>query len=351
MPSSAFLAKLADPPLDLGEAQAIGVAQHRHDQPFGGADRDADVVVVLEHHLVALDLGVDPRERLAARRSTALTKNEAMPRPTPWRSLNDCLVALAQRHHRRHVDFVEGGEHRGGALRLDQPPAMVARRFDMRTRSSVRSPVTTRGFSATGGAGLAAGASATGPARVPARREPRVRAGAAAACSTSRLITRPASPLPRTLVRSTSCSSAAFRAVGVARGALRRRRPPAPARLRVAGRRGAAAALAGGGCRAARRGVAGAGVLDHAQHLADLDVLAILPRDLRQHAGLRRADLEIDLVGLELDQRVAGGDLRRLPGAATWRCARRRSTRRPRERRCWRPCVLSPWSERSRGAG
>ena len=91
--------------------------------------------------------------------------------------------------------------------------AIVARRFDMRTRSSVRSPDAARGFSATGGAGLRRGAAAGGAA-----------AGAgggaalAAACSTSRFITRPASPLPRTLARSTSCSSAALRAVGVARG-------------------------------------------------------------------------------------------------------------------------------------
>ena len=49
----------------------VGVAQHRHDQPFGRADGDADVVVVLEHHLVALDLGVEPRE-LAQRRDGRL---------------------------------------------------------------------------------------------------------------------------------------------------------------------------------------------------------------------------------------------------------------------------------------
>ena len=37
--------------------------------------------------------------------------------------LEGLLVPLAQRHHRRHVDLVEGRQHRGGALRLDQPLA------------------------------------------------------------------------------------------------------------------------------------------------------------------------------------------------------------------------------------
>ena len=43
----------------LGEATAVGVAQHRHDQALVGADRDADVVVILVDEIVAVDLGVD----------------------------------------------------------------------------------------------------------------------------------------------------------------------------------------------------------------------------------------------------------------------------------------------------
>ena len=94
---------------------------------------------------------------------------------------------------------------------------MVARRLDIRTRSSVRSPGAVRGFSATGGAGFGAGGSTAGAVR--RRRQPRG-PPPRTACSTSRRITRPASPLPRTADRSTACSSAALRAVGVARGAL-----------------------------------------------------------------------------------------------------------------------------------
>ena len=45
-----------------------------------------------------------------------------------------------------------------------------------------------------------------------------------------------------------------------------------------------------------------------AEHLANLHVLAVLAIDAAEDAGLRRADLDVDLVGLELDQRLAGGN-------------------------------------------
>ena len=172
--------------------------------------------------------------------------------------------------------------------------AIVARRFDMRTRSSVRSPSGRRRSSPTGGTGLRLGgwrgrrgAGAAG-------------AGARGGLSTSRFITRPASPLPRTLREidvvllpppsAPSASRAAF-----ARRRLRRlgRAPAPPASA------GAPSALA---CAARRR------LVDDPEHFADLHVLAVLAVDAAQHAGLRRADLEVDLVGLELDERIAGGD-------------------------------------------
>ena len=49
-------------------------------------------------------------------------------------------------------------------------------------------------------------------------------------------------------------------------------------------------------------------LVDHPKHLADLHVVAVLVDDARQDAGGVGVDLEIDLVGLELDQRLAGGD-------------------------------------------
>ena len=58
------LANVGDRLLDLGERQAVGVAHHRHDQALVGADRDADVVVVLVDDVGAVDLGVDRRDLL-----------------------------------------------------------------------------------------------------------------------------------------------------------------------------------------------------------------------------------------------------------------------------------------------
>ena len=58
------LREIANRQLDVGEAHAIGIANHRHDEAALGADGHADVVVVLVDDLVALDLGVDRRERL-----------------------------------------------------------------------------------------------------------------------------------------------------------------------------------------------------------------------------------------------------------------------------------------------
>ena len=98
---------------------AIGVAQDGHDEPFLRADGDADVVVVLEHHLVALDLGVDPR-KLAQRADRGLDEERREAEADAEALLERHLVALADRHDAGHVDLVEGREHRGGALRFDE---------------------------------------------------------------------------------------------------------------------------------------------------------------------------------------------------------------------------------------
>ena len=63
-PSCARLAKSRIASSMSAKPMPIGIADHRHDQAALGADRHADVVVVLEDDLVALDLGVDLRERL-----------------------------------------------------------------------------------------------------------------------------------------------------------------------------------------------------------------------------------------------------------------------------------------------
>ena len=58
-PSRARRAEIGDRLLDLGQRLVIAVAHHRHDQPALGADRDADVIVVLVDDVGAVDLGVD----------------------------------------------------------------------------------------------------------------------------------------------------------------------------------------------------------------------------------------------------------------------------------------------------
>ena len=118
-------------------------------------------------------------------------------------------------------------------------------------------------------------------------------------------MTRPASPLPCTRLRSTLCLRAAFRAVGVDARLL-------AACLRVgrlhSPRRAGAAAAAFAAVRLPPPLPTRRGVLDHAQHLADLHVVAVLAIDALRDAGLGRGDLEVDLVGLELDQRIADRD-------------------------------------------
>ena len=49
-------------------------------------------------------------------------------------------------------------------------------------------------------------------------------------------------------------------------------------------------------------------LLDRPQYIADFHIRAVLVIDPGEHAGARRRDLEIDLVGFELDERITGGD-------------------------------------------
>ena len=70
LPSRAFCGQLGDALLDAGEAQLVGVAQHRHHQPLLGADGHADVVVVVINDVGAVDAGVDQRGTPSAPRRT-----------------------------------------------------------------------------------------------------------------------------------------------------------------------------------------------------------------------------------------------------------------------------------------
>ena len=302
VPSSAFLAKARICDSISAKPMPVRVAQHRHDEAFARADRDADVEVVLQHHLVALDFRVEARER-AQRANRRLDEERRDAQADAVRSLNDCLcrsrsaitadmstslkvVSIAA------VLCASTSRLRDGRAALGHAHALLGALAGRR-----------RGFSATGAAGCAGrrAATACGRRRAAGRRgrlldvAPHHPAGVAAAAHAGEIdVAAPRPPCARSASPAAACRRSRCRGRGRRRrlrrglGAAWRSASPQPRRA-GAGRR--------------RR------LLDHAQHLADLDVLAVLAGDPGQHAGLWRADLEVDLVGLELDERVAGGDV------------------------------------------
>ena len=123
-------------------------------------------------------------------------------------------------------------------------------------------------------------------------------------------ITRPASPLPRTCRRSTApsarrrCAPRAW--IASVTDSWRRRRAARPSGF--AGQAAAGPLSRRQPVRARpRRGFAPESSMTP-EHFADLHVGAVLVIDPAQHAGFRRRDLEVDLVGFELDERIAGRD-------------------------------------------
>ncbi len=111
------MAERGDLLLDVGEVPAVGVAHHRHHQPLLGADRDADVVMVLVDDVLAVDLGIDRRQFLQRDdRRLDEDRHEAEAHPVLFL---ECLApAFAQRDGAAHIDFVEGRQHRRILLRL-----------------------------------------------------------------------------------------------------------------------------------------------------------------------------------------------------------------------------------------
>ncbi len=181
--------------------------------------------------------------------------------------------------------------------------AMVARRLVIRTRSSLRSP-----------AGQPArGAAARAPAWRAARR--RSRAPRRRTRRTSCLVTR--GPAAGTAARLTACSLATFLAAGVA---SRRRRCCAGAARGGRRRRAAVAA-------ASRRGAAAFAGSSTASTSPTFTSAPFAVRDAGEHAGAIGAHLEIDLLGLELDERLAERRPGRLPSSASARRAPRPPTR------------------------
>ena len=111
------LAEIRHLRLDLGEAHAVGLAHHRHDEAAVGADGNADVVVVLVDDLVAVDLGVDGGDFLQGLQARLHEEaHEAQLHAVAL--LEQHLVFVAQLHHCAHVDVVERRQDGGGVLRV-----------------------------------------------------------------------------------------------------------------------------------------------------------------------------------------------------------------------------------------
>ena len=205
---------------------------------------------------------------------------------------------------RAHVHLVEGGEHGGGRLRfleaardglaqLGHAHALFARRRRRRRRTARPEPAPTFGVSAgCDGAPLAMASSTSPFSTWPRLPEPcdlvdrEIALGEQLGCGRRRrhlaLFDRPRRrrswrSWPRPACRSSRAGA----------------RPPArPLRGLVAGSSCACAAWP---------------TID-AEQRADADRLAFLGGDLGERAGGRRRHLDRHLVGLELDQRLVGGD-------------------------------------------
>ena len=97
VPSSARFGEIADRLLDLRERHPVGVAKHRDDEAPFGADGHADVVVVLVDDLVALNLGVELRERFQ-RGDARLDEERRDAQADAVLLLERLLAPLAKRH-------------------------------------------------------------------------------------------------------------------------------------------------------------------------------------------------------------------------------------------------------------
>ena len=82
VPSLAVLPIVGDRLLDLGEAHAVGGADHGNDEAPRRRNRDRNVEKVVIDDLVAFDAGVD-RGTSSAASATAFTKKPMKPRRMP----------------------------------------------------------------------------------------------------------------------------------------------------------------------------------------------------------------------------------------------------------------------------
>ncbi len=129
--------------LDLGKTLLITVADHGDDEALLRADRDTDVVEVVLDDLFPLDPAIHRRDGLE-RFDDGLDEegHEADFHPVAGGEI--VLKALAQVHHRAHVDLVEGRENGGLMLGVDEVGGdLAAQRRHLLPRGALGS---TRGF-------------------------------------------------------------------------------------------------------------------------------------------------------------------------------------------------------------
>ena len=205
--------------------------------------------------------------------------------------LEHVLVLRAHRHDVGHVDLVEGRQHRRGVLHVLQPP-----------RDGLAQPRHLHALFARGIVGGRRRAHLHGSGRLIDRgrrgrrlldRGQHVALGDAA------------------ILAGAGNGGGIDAAFGGEFSNRRRQRRIRRRGLRSRSRRGGGSGRGGGGL-GGRGGAACApparAVVDLAEQRADGDGLAVLGRDLAEHAGGRRRDFDGDLVGLELDQRLVHRD-------------------------------------------
>ena len=221
--------------------------------------------------------------------------------------LDALLDPLAQRDHRRHVDLVERREMRRRVLRLEQMfgDALAARRHLLaRLARAVRGDGALRGGRRRRRrrGGFAAPAARRGAAAplVDALDHVRLAHDAAASRALDRTEVDALSAATRCAAGDARTSPAGADGAGRRRAAASR----LPARARCGA--SALAAGAGGAARLPQRLAATSSISPSSSSTFTTSPSCV--RALRQHAAAQRRHLDRDLVRLELDERVAGGD-------------------------------------------
>ena len=281
MPFARALAEFRDRLLDLGERKRIRIAHHRHHQPALGANRDADMIIILVDDVGAVDLRVY-RRNVFERMHAGLHEEAHEAELHAVLLLEALLVMRAQVHHRAHVHLVERGEHGRRVLRLLQAPrdglpqprhahALFARRIARR-----------RGRSHADGSRRRCHA---------CDRRQQVALHHTAVLAAARYA--------RGIDAGLGGQFTHRRHQGSIRDFLRGDRSRRRRRLRCGHGLGRRLRLGLG----RRLGATGA-LVDRAQQRADRDRVAVLGRDRGERAGDRRRHLDRHLVGLELHQRL-----------------------------------------------